>query len=118
MAVLLGLIARHRQRKPGVALDNGRRLGKGPYVDVKVPPIEATLQKLATFTRELRNSAGAAAMKLDWTEFEQQCQDATRLSTAGKGADAMRSYARAARALMKSIRASQDHAASDSNIDL
>jgi hypothetical protein len=118
VALVIGLVSRHRNQSPGVALGNGRRLGKGPYVQVSCPPIELSLQKLATFMRDLRNSPAAANMKLDWSDYDRNCQDALSYAQSSRGVDAMRAYARAVRALMKAIRESQDAEASDSNIDL
>lgn len=118
LALLVALIAKHRNQSPGVALENGRRLGKGPYVHVTVPPIEMALQKLANFTRDLRNSPAAANMKIDWSGFDQECQTALQLAQSSRSLDAMHAYARACRTLMKTIRESQDSQAGDSNIDL
>jgi protein phosphatase len=118
VAMLVGLVSRHRSRVPGVALGNGRRLGKGPYACVSSPPIEMSLQKLGIFLRDLRNSPAAANLKVDWTQFDQECQQASVLGQAKRGAESMRAYARAARSLMQAIRDAQAGEASDSSIEL
>lgn len=118
LALIIGLISTRRNRNPGVALANGRRLGKGPYVQVTTPPIESSLQKLATFTRDLRMSPAAANLKLDWSEYDRYCQEAARQAQAAKGTESMLAYSRAARFLMQAIRDAQNADASDSNIEL
>jgi serine/threonine protein phosphatase PrpC len=118
LALLVGIISGHRNRTPGLALENGRRLGKGPYVQVSVPPIEMSLQKLANFTLDLRHSPAAANMKIDWTEFDRECQEAANQTQAAQHTEAMHSYARACRVLMKAIREAQNSQASDSSIEL
>jgi hypothetical protein len=118
VALLAGFVSSVRGRTPGVTLGNGRRLGKGPYAKADCPPEKVTVDRLATVARDLRQSSAASSMKLDWSEFDKQCGEAKSLTESGKHEPAIRAYARAFRALMKSIRDSQDEMASDSNIEL
>jgi hypothetical protein len=117
VALLVGMVSRRRGRKPGVVLGNGKKLGRAPYAQVETPPIEMSLQKLANFTRDLRNSPAAANLKVDWTEYDRYCQDAVRAQPI-RPSEAMQTYARALRTLMQSIRDAQAAEASDSNIEL
>jgi PPM family protein phosphatase len=118
IALIVGFVVRHRGRTPGVALGNGRRLGKGPYAQVNCPPIELSLQKLATFARDLRNSSAAANLKIDWADYDRLCQEAAGHAQSSRHREAMHAYARAVRSLMQAIRESQNSEASDSSIEL
>jgi len=118
VALLLGLISRERGRTPGVSLEHGRRLGKGPYAEVICPPFEKTLQRLANLARDLRNSPAAANMKISWAAFDQHCKEAAEETEARRYVPALHTFGLAARALMQAIRDSQNEAAGASSIEL
>lgn len=118
VALAVGFFSRLRGYSPGVALGNGRRLGKGPYARAICPASQTMTERLVTISTGLRNSPAASNTKLDWTEFDKYCCEARQLTEAGKYIPAISSYARALRVLMQSIRDNESNLASDSSIEL
>jgi protein phosphatase len=118
VAVVVGLVAKSRARSSGVALSNGRRLGKGPYARAVSPPPGETAEKLNTVASELRSSSAVANARLDWSDFDRYVHQARDLISSGQPGAAIAEFARAFRAIMISIRESQNAHASDSSIEL
>jgi protein phosphatase len=117
VALIVGLLSRHRGHTPGVALGEGRRLGKGPYTETEYHSGEETVHSLRQLTRELRQTGPDGLRSLDWSEFDTHCRAAEKSSESGQHAEAMRGYSRAIRLVMHEFRESQNRRASDSSID-
>jgi protein phosphatase len=117
IALLLGLFSRQRNLASGVALNEDRKLGGGPYTETICGSSEQSLTLLSGITRELRNATIEELQAIDWAEFDGLCHAAERSRGDEKFGEAMRAYAHAIRDLMRQVRDNQDKRASDSTID-
>jgi protein phosphatase len=118
VALILGLLARHKTLRAGTALNEESKLGGGPYTETALGSSEQSTTLLGGITRELRASANDELRELDWSDFDMHCQQAQNAQNESNLADAMRSYARAIRYLMEQVKENQKRKASDSTIDL
>ncbi|MFV1964070.1 MAG: PP2C family serine/threonine-protein phosphatase [Pirellulaceae bacterium] len=118
VALLVGLVSHQRGKKTGgVSLNEGRRLGGGPYTDTLCAPPGQSVALLRDITTELRTAPLNKNWTIDWSPFDKHCGTGRASEEAGQHVQAMRSYAQAIRHLMSEVRAAQDRDASDSSID-
>ncbi len=62
----------------GVRLGTGQMLGKGPHRRTQVKPEREFIGQLLSNFRTARSSSAAEGWKVDWTEFDQACEQAER----------------------------------------
>jgi serine/threonine protein phosphatase PrpC len=103
----------------GVALTGGRRLGRGPYVEVSCAAGQDMVDNLADLAGELRDAAEGQQSPDEIDPFEQHCQRASAAAEGDDFAAAVKEYSQAISLMMRLLRETRDSAKpSDSSIDL
>ncbi len=88
----------------GISLNQGRKLGKGPYVTVSAQSEQQFSQHLAETVRQLRGMARVGGWMDGAREIEECCQDAEQADHQGDSRGAIRHYVQATRDLMGRLR--------------
>jgi len=111
-------IDRFVRTSKGVALGNGRHLGGAPYATVECPSPKELSASLASLAEEWRTSREAAALDIDWGEFDAARYNAAAATDRRDDASALRFHAQVAGLLMQQLRQAMNPDASDSAIEL
>ncbi len=117
VTLLVALWQRYGGERKGVALGEGRRLGKGPHTETSCLAQNEFVERLAATVRDLRNAAKEEEWAVQWATLDQLCQDALTASEEGRHCTAVRDYARAISFIMNELRKQNRDKASDSTID-
>jgi protein phosphatase len=102
----------------GIALNRGRRLGRGPYTETACPTADDAANLLQRLTREVRQQGSEGGLSIDWASFDAACRQADEARRAGNLRAAIRWHAKAVRALMVELRSQERAQASDSALEL
>jgi protein phosphatase len=100
----------------GIALGTGKRLGRGPYVNVQCAAGDAFVKKLTEIVNRLRESVVERQLNIDWGNFNHACERAAEAQQHGHSKDAVREYCRAISTMMQELRARNKKKASDSSV--
>jgi hypothetical protein len=105
-AALTGVVAlwqRYGGQTRHFELD-GRRFGRGPYVDCNCAANANLLARLAEIGRQLRDAALAENWSIDWNHFDGFFSRAAAAGKSGKLLDAAREYLHAITFMMSQLR--------------
>lgn len=102
----------------GVTLTGGRRLGRGPYVEVPCAAGQDMVDNLASLAGELRDAAEGQATD-DIQPFDQHCRRASTAAADNDFPEAVRAYCQAISLMMSTLRTTRKRSnSSDSSVDL
>ncbi|MBN8626212.1 MAG: serine/threonine-protein phosphatase [Planctomycetes bacterium] len=105
VAALLGLFALAKLTTGGsVRVWRGRPIGAGPHTSTVAQVDAAFVDKLASLTAQLRESANNQKFTIDWSRFEKLQADGARAKSTGDVLTAARSYCFAINAAMAELR--------------
>lgn len=102
--------------RSGIALTGGKRLGRGPYVQVKCDAPDAFVDKLSETVAKLRETALEHQFEIDWNKINDICDKASAARQSGRHAEAVRDYCRSISQMMQELRSHNKKKASDSSV--
>jgi protein phosphatase len=112
----IALLMQFSGGRSGIALVGGKRLGKGPYVQVPCAPDAPFISKLSDTISKLRETALERQYQIDWTKINDVCAKAEAAHQAGRHADSVRDYCRGISLMMNEFRSHHKKKASDSSV--
>lgn len=114
----IGFVLKQLFAGTGEPLDDGRRLGEGPYTKTPGKPTPEFAARLADMSKELRAATIENQWQVDLTEYDRLCQAAADASRDGKHAGALQGYGRAIQFLMRALKSAKRRRPNDSTVDL
>jgi serine/threonine protein phosphatase PrpC len=112
----IALLMQFSGGRSGTALVGGKRLGKGPYVQVPCAPGPTFVTKLSETINKMRETATERQFHIEWTKVNDICAKAEDARQAGRNAEAVRDYSRAISLMMQELRSHNKKKASDSSV--
>jgi PPM family protein phosphatase len=114
----LGIAFSQGGGKSGRRLGAGQRLGRGPYIELKLSEkLEEVLNKLFATTEDIRAAADEGEWEIDWQQFNNLRRSAEQARQAGDWQKAVRDVTRVISFLFQEVRNQSEKKASDSAIE-